>query len=229
MKKLLIYIAAFAMILAMNTSCEDMGSLEEHPKKVDATTFMANAKEVESVINSIYFQLRRDPGFSRYLIVLEEGLADYCIGRGNYATAYDTGLTSGGVGFSKDSWAVLYRAIRFANNILDGIGNTPLSQQEYNNLTGETRFLRAFAYSWLARNWGAVPFFDEQNMNDFNKPRTPEADIWKFVIDEADYAASNLPEVAKSAGRPSRYAALALKTEACLYAGAMKRQLKQPV
>ena len=29
MKKLLIYIAAFAMILAMNTSCEDMGSLEE--------------------------------------------------------------------------------------------------------------------------------------------------------------------------------------------------------
>lgn len=56
-------------------------------------------------------------------------------------------------------------------------------------------------------------------MNDFNKPRTPEADIWKFVIDEADYAASNLPEVAKSAGRPSRYAALALKTEACLYAG----------
>ena len=106
MKKLLIYIAAFAMILAMNTSCEDMGSLEEHPKKVDATTFMANAKEVESVINSIYFQLRRDPGFSRYLIVLEEGLADYCIGRGNYATAYDTGLTSGGVGFSKDSPAV---------------------------------------------------------------------------------------------------------------------------
>lgn len=53
-EKLLIYIAAFAMILAMNTSCEDMGSLEEHPKKVDATTFMANAKEVESVINSIY-------------------------------------------------------------------------------------------------------------------------------------------------------------------------------
>ena len=39
------------------------------------------------------------------------------------------------------------------------------------------------------------------------------------MIDEADYAASNLPEVAKAAGRPSRYAALALKTEACLYAG----------
>lgn len=219
MKKLIIYIASFAMLLAMNTSCEDMGALEEHPKKVDATTFMANAEEVESIINSIYFQLRRDAGFSRYLIVLEEGLADYCMGRGNYASTFTTGLTSGGVGFSKDSWAVLYRSIRFANNILNGIGSAPLTQQEYNHLTGETRFLRAFAYSWLARNWGAVPFFDEQNMNDFNKPRTPEADIWKFVIDEADYAASNLPETAKAAGRPSRYAALALKTEACLYAG----------
>lgn len=159
MKKLLIYIAAFAMILAMNTSCEDMGSLEEHPKKVDATTFMANAKEVESVINSIYFQLRRDPGFSRYLIVLEEGLADYCIGRGNYATAYDTGLTSGGVGFSKDSWAVLYRAIRFANNILDGIGNTPLSQQEYNNLTGETRFSTCIRLFMAGTKLGRRSFF----------------------------------------------------------------------
>lgn len=48
-------------------------------------------------------------------------------------------------------------------------------------------------------------------MNDFNKPRTPEADIWKFVIDEADYAASNLPEVAKSAGRPSRYACIGIE------------------
>ena len=38
MKKLLIYIAAFAMILAMNTSCEDMGSLEEHPKKVGSSS-----------------------------------------------------------------------------------------------------------------------------------------------------------------------------------------------
>ena len=74
--------------------------------------------------------------------------------------------------------------IRFANNILDGIGNTPLSQQEYNNLTGETRFSTCIRLFMLARNWGAVPFFDEQNMNDFNKPRTPEADIWKFVIDE---------------------------------------------
>lgn len=222
MKKLLIYIFIFTVTLTVHTACEDMGSLEEHPKKVDATTFMANAKEVESVINSIYFQLRRDAGFSRYLIVLEEGLADYCQGRGNYDTSYTTGLTSGGVGFTKDSWAVLYRAIRFSNNILAGIGSATLTQQEYNHLTGETRFLRAFAYSWLVRNWGAVPFFDEHNMNDFNKPRTPEIDIWKYVIEEADYAASTLPEVTKAAGRPSRNAALALKTEASLYAGRYK-------
>jgi hypothetical protein len=79
---------------------------------------MSNAEEVESVINSMYYQLRRDAGFGRYFIVLEEGLSDYCYGRGNYATSYATGLTSGGIGFTKDSWAVLYRVIRFANNIL---------------------------------------------------------------------------------------------------------------
>ena len=137
-----------------------------------------------------------------------------------YATAYDTGAYhSGGVGFSKDSWAVLYRfAIRFANNILDGIGNTPPRNRSITTLPGNT-FSTCIRLFMAGTKLGRRSFFDEQNMNDFNKPRTPEADIWKFVIDEADYAASNLPEVAKSAGRPSRYAALALKTEACLYAG----------
>ena len=217
MKKSLIYISVLAAMLSLSTSCEDMSALEEHPKKADATTFMSNAEAVESVINSMYFQLRRDPGFGRYLNVLEESLADYCYGRGNYGTSYETGLTSSGIGFTKDSWAILYRVIRYANNILADIGGASLTQTEYDKLTGETRFLRAFAYSMLAKNWGAVPLFDELNKDDFYKPRTAEAEIWSFVIREAEYAVSVLPETVEAAGRPSCYAAQALLTEAYLY------------
>lgn len=218
MKNKVIYIILLLSLLYIPTGCEDMSVLEEHPKQVDATTFMSNAEEVESVINSMYYQLRRDAGFGRYFIVLEEGLSDYCYGRGNYATSYATGLTSGGIGFTKDSWAVLYRVIRFANNILTDMQKSDLTDTQRKQLTGETRFLRAFAYAWLAKNFGAVPFFDENNKDDFNKPRTPESDIWNFVIDEATYAASVLPTKESEAGRPSKYSALALKTEACLYA-----------
>lgn len=119
--------------------------------------------------------------------------------------------------FTNDTWAVLYRAIRFSNEILSQIGDAKLSQLEYDHLSGEARFLRAFSYSYLARYYGAVPFFDEHNMHDFNKPRTPERDIWEFVAREAADAAALLPESVAQAGRPARYAALMLETEALLY------------
>lgn len=217
MKRIITVYLAFTALVTALPSCEEWEFLEEHPKKVDATTFMSNADEVQSVINSIYYQLRRDPGFGRYLSVLSESLADYCYGRGNYATSYVSGLTSGGIGLSADTWAVLYRAIRFSNEILSQIGGASLTKLQYEHLSGETRFLRALSYAYLVKYYGAVPFFDETNMTDFNKPRTPEREIWEFIAQEAADAAALLPETVAMAGRPSRYAALMLRTEACLY------------
>lgn len=217
MKKNILKTLAIGLVVLVSVSCEDWKLLDEHPKKIDATTFMSNADEVQSVINSVYSQLNRDAGFGRYLSVLPEALSDYAYGRGNYNTSYETGLTVNGQIFVKDSWAILYRAIRFCNEIMSQIDNADLTQVEYKHLTGEVRYLRAFAYSFLVRYWGAVPFFDESNMSDFNKPRTAAETIWQYVIDEADYAAGSLPESASAAGHPSRYSALTLKGEALMY------------
>ncbi len=217
MKRFIIYLTVLAGLVFGICACENMALLEEHPKRVDATTFMSNEQEVQSVINSIYYQLRRQPAFGRYLSVLSEGLADYCYGRGNYGTSFSTGLSTGGVTFTKDTWAVLYRAIRFSNEIMTQIGDADLTRLQYDHLTGETRYLRAFSYAHLVRYFGAVPFFDEYNMTDFNKPRTPERTIWEYIYTEADAAANLLPEAVSMAGHPTRYAALMLKTEAALY------------
>lgn len=217
MKNKIFKMLAIALAVLFTASCEDWEFLDEHPKKIDATTFMSNADEVQSVINSIYGQFERDAAFGRYLSVLPEALSDYAYGRGNYNTSYETGLTSNGQTFVKDSWAVLYRAIRFSNEIMSQIGGAELSQTEYKHLTGEVRYLRAFAYSFLVKYWGAVPFFDESNMSDFNKPRTPANEIWQYIIDEATYAAQSLPENASAAGRPTKYSALTLKGEALMY------------
>lgn len=217
MKRFILSLLAFAGLTASLSSCEEWEFLEEHPKKIDATTFMSNAEEVQSVINSIYYQLRRQVCFGRYLPVLGESLADYCQGRGNYESTFSGGLVTGGINLTKDTWAALYRAIRFSNEILTQIGGASLSRLEYDQLSGETRYLRAFCYSYLARYYGGVPFFDEHNMDDFNKPRTPEKEIWEFVAQEAAAASDLLPESVVTAGRPSRYAALMLLTEASLW------------
>lgn len=217
MKRLFHILLLCCISAAMLTACESWESLEEHPKKVDASTFLSNAEEVQSVINSMYSQLRRDPGFGRYLSVLPEALADYCYGRGNYGTSFTTGLTSGAITFTQDAWAVLYRTIRFGNEILSQIDKAELTSLQYDHLTGEVRYLRALSYAFLVKYFGGVPLSDETNWTEFNKPRTPEPEIWQFVAREARAASELLPESVVMAGRPSRYAALMLLTEASLY------------
>lgn len=199
------------------SSCEDMALLQEHPKQADADTFIANYESAQAEVNSIYYHLRRSQVYGRYLVVLTESLTDYCYGRGNYATSYSTGLTSGGVGFTKDTWAVLYRSIRISNGILNALQDTKLTATERKYITGEVRFLRALAYSELVKYWGDVPFFDESNMDDFNKPRTEAQQIWQFVYDEADYASTALPKTVDQIGRPTRYSAAMLKATAAMY------------
>ena len=218
MKKIVKTLSLLAGAALLLSSCgEDLEILQEHPKQADAQSFMTNYKSVEAEVNAIYYQMHRLQAYGRYLIVLTEGLSDYCYGRGNYATSYETGLTSGAVGFVKDTWAIMYRCIRFSNDLMRQIDNVGLSDADYKALTGEIRFLRALAYSQLLKYWGAVPFFTEDNMDDFNKPRTDEAIIWQWIEDECAYAYDALPKAASIAGRPSKGAAAMLKGQAALY------------
>ena len=217
MKKHISIIGTLLALLLTLCSCEDLPILEEHPKKVAAETFLDTPEAVQAEINSIYYQLHRDACFGRYLSVLPEAMADYCYGRGNYATSFQNGLTTGAQAFVQDTWAVLYRCIRFANNLLVEIEPEKFKKSEYNSLTGEIRYLRAFCYSCLVKYWGAVPFYDETNADDFQKGRTPAQTIWNYILEEADAAAELLPKTASVAGRPTRYAAMMLKGEAAMY------------
>ena len=218
MKKIINIVSVlFGAMLLLSSCSEDMKILQEHPKKAGAESFMTNYESAQAEINAIYHQMHRLEAYGRYLIVLTEGLSDYCWGRGNYASSYETGLTSGGQGFSRDAWAVQYRCIRFANSFMRQIGNATLTKKEYGELTGEIRFLRALAYSQLIKYYGGVPFFTEDNMDDFNKPRTPADEIWQYIEDECKYAYDNLPAAVSQVGRPTKYAAAMLRGEAALY------------
>lgn len=199
------------------SACSDWKLLEEHPKSVATATYLNNEEEVQKLLNSVYYQLRRDPGFSRYLSILPETFADYCWGRGNYATSLETGLTSGAQGFVKDSWAILYRGIRYVNFLLSSLDPNVLTTEQYNRLVGEARFLRAFNYSQLVKYWGGVSLLTEENWEELYQPRSTADEIWKYIITEAKDAADMLPETTANYGRPTKYSAMALLAEAYLY------------
>lgn len=135
-----------------------------------------------------------------------------------------------------DKWSTYYSAIRAANLFLkEATGknfdelkyNDSYAQdmQKYNNFQYEARFLRAFFYFELAKRYGGVPIvLDVISIDEANKlTREPFENVVKYIVDECDAIAPNLPisysgTRDKETGRATRGAAMALKARALLYA-----------
>lgn len=219
MKSKIIYSLIIALFL---TSCsEDLSILEEKPKAIATETFLNTKEEIEGTIYSSYQQLKRDQGFGRYLHTIPESMADYAVGRGSYSYPSNyLGLDATNSNRVQDTWAILYRAISFANRIIKYAPDaSDATQDEINQLVAEARFLRAFTYYRLIQHWGAVPLVTEENMSEFNKPRTPVATIYGFIVDDLKYAETNLPESQSMMGRPQRATAKTVLTEVYLAMG----------
>jgi starch-binding outer membrane protein, SusD/RagB family len=121
-----------------------------------------------------------------------------------------------------------YSTIRSLNEFIERVPGSPLSADKITSKTAEARFLRAFCYFALVKRYGGVPLITKvQQTSDSNeelyRARDKEETIYDFIISEIDEIANDLPEVITSdnSGRPSKYAALALKSRAALYAGSI--------
>lgn len=129
-----------------------------------------------------------------------------------------------------DSWTTCYGWIRRINEFLKGLEDNrgTFSADEANALEAEARFFRAWSYFLIMRchasakdDLGVIIYSDIKEMNAEGKERARSSlkDSWDFIEKDIDFAAGNLPGKAEAAGRLNRYAALALKARAMLYAG----------
>jgi hypothetical protein len=121
-----------------------------------------------------------------------------------------------------------YSTIRSINQFIERVPTSPLSPGEIKAKIAEARFLRAFCYFAMVKRYGGVPLITKvQSLNDpqdeLYPKRDKEAAIYDFIISETDAIANDLPEEATGddLGRASKYAALALKCRAALYAGSI--------
>lgn len=121
-----------------------------------------------------------------------------------------------------------YNTIRTINLFIERIPGSPFSAEEINGKVAEARFLRAFCYFAMVKRYGGIPLITKvQNITDAQEELYPARDkeetVYDFIISELDAIASHLPETVTSdnLGRASKYAALALKSRAALYAGSI--------
>jgi hypothetical protein len=121
-----------------------------------------------------------------------------------------------------------YAPIRRLNDFIEKLPETPLNGDLKRVRTAEARFLRAFSCFAMVKRYGGVPLITQvQSAGDpeeeLFRARDREADIYDWILKELDESANDLPETVDNAGlgRATKYAALALKCRAALYAGSI--------
>lgn len=124
-----------------------------------------------------------------------------------------------------------YGYIRHMNLFIERLeASEALDEEDRNALIAETRFLRASYYFTLVKRMGGVPLITESLEYDFSgdptylqTPRSTEAEIYDFVIEEAEAIKDMLPADANRKSRATKGAALAMQSRAALYAGSIAK------
>ena len=133
-------------------------------------------------------------------------------------------------------WNAAYAAINRTNVVIAGVAEAPISDALKNQYRAEARFLRALTYHSLvtiyARPYtdgagskpGVVIFTEPQTSKGENKiERSTVADVYKLILEDLDFAETNLPathgSTALNVTRAHKNAAIALKTRIYLHMG----------
>ncbi|NQU33810.1 MAG: RagB/SusD family nutrient uptake outer membrane protein [Bacteroidetes bacterium] len=120
-----------------------------------------------------------------------------------------------------------YGTIRKANEFLVKIeSSTGISEDLKNEMIGQVRFARAIVYFYMVKRYGGIPLVTEPQAIDAPEeelflPRNKEIDIYDFILDEMDAIQNILPVSNDNIGMPTKYAALALKSQAAMFAASI--------
>lgn len=204
-----------AALLFGATSCSDL--LTENPRSLAVENFFQTAAEVESAVNAAFTPLRAT-NYSVYETSLE-CQSDYTGGRGSWAPLHEfQGLNDANITRVAGLWDAFYLSIRNANLVIRHAPNgKSISQADKDRYVGEARFLRAFNYFQLVRNWAGVPLKKEDNMDDADVKRASVEEVYSLIVSDLTAAETVLPETPSVAGRPTRWAAKTLLADVYLH------------
>nr|WP_068889148.1 RagB/SusD family nutrient uptake outer membrane protein [Pedobacter panaciterrae] len=125
-----------------------------------------------------------------------------------------------------ENWGRNYEGIRKTNNFLFNVQKGGLTDAFKSRVLAEARFLRAYLYFDLVRRYSDVPLITKlqpfDQLDSIMVPRTPSADVYKFIDKELSEASELLPSAkdlsGAELGRATKEAAWALNGRAQLFA-----------
>jgi hypothetical protein len=127
-----------------------------------------------------------------------------------------------------------YGGIRQTNQLMEQLPSVvSLTTAQKAALTAECRFIRAYMYFQMAKRYGGVPIIDKSleyqpgtDNADLFVPRSTEKQTWDWILNELEAASKDMPATYSAADGPYRatkWAALALKSRAALFAASLAK------
>lgn len=216
MKKIFFYIFCSCIISLFFVQCE---SLDLYPlDKIHDENYWRNATDIELFANQFYPML-----FDAHQAWIKDNQSD------NQSPSnkepYTWGLYSVpfvGGGWSKADWSPI-RSVNHALNKIQSIENKDVNIRM---AEGEIWFFKAYLYFEKMKRFGDVPYYEkplqDNDSLELYKPRDSRVLVFDKIIQCLDTAISYLPETS-SKDRLTKYAALALKADICLYEGTFRK------
>ena len=133
----------------------------------------------------------------------------------------ETGAPAGSVQY----WA--YGSLRRTNEFIQNMEILSELDAEFKSARiSEARFLRAYIFFQMVKRYGGVPIITEPQAIDAPAEelfvfRNTEQEVYDYIISELSAIESILPDKTTNDGTPSKWAAMALRSRAALYAGSI--------
>jgi len=203
------YILIIMISSVVSYSCGD-DFLELAPQsEANVVDFYQNAEDFENAVIATYDALQSGSqygstgtdefggNFYALMEVRADDTSDGSLAAGNgvFAAQIDQFSESSGNGILSQSWGSLYQGIYRCNIVLSRIDGVSMDDGLRTQLKAEASFIRALSYFNLVRLWGAVPLVladlsPEEARSVF---RTPVAEVYEAIIEDLQFAESNLP------------------------------------
>ena len=228
MKQLLAILTLFGSLTF--TSCEDFLT-EEVRGQQNLDTYFTTADECEAYITGCYQDITCGGWWNINTVWLLSEMCSDDAWMGNTTQSQSdyislahyqgNGASNGPI---SNFWQYRYKGILRCNVAIDRISNAELEDKELQaRLVAEARFLRAYFYFELARNFGGVPLITEFKMPEEIQgiTRASLENTYKFIEEDLIAAAEVLPKRSEYAdadmGRATSGAALGLLGKVYLY------------
>ncbi|MGQ8336843.1 RagB/SusD family nutrient uptake outer membrane protein [Sunxiuqinia sp. A32] len=203
MKLKITYLAVLFITTVFLQSCEE--NLVEKPYSSLSAVSVYDSED--NLLKATYGVYQSYTGtnfwapFSRFLI--SESGNKYCamgiFGDGLITPYYKFAQTPTNSGWAAQVWAGLFSTISRANSVISNANDAVSDEAVANIYIAEAKFLRAYAYFVLVRNFGGVPIINKDitslaETDLIYGARASVEETYNFIVGDLEFAETHLPD-----------------------------------